>query len=384
MLFFLQGSLQTKPNAFCSVPVADLVGISMKEAREKKLPITSYESLPFAASASNGACTRLTQILFNEVVEILDEVGDEVKVKIYNWYHTAGKENKKQTIYWGQKSAFTRFKDLAGTSFLPQPISFAQKKINNQRVITLSDALADHKNKIIYSAGTRFKIVSRGTNNYKVHAYNPQTKTVTQLAIPKAKAIGLSKNKRQHFVNLLKKWVSRKGTIPYVLGGASIGVPYPDGECCNVTYKKHNGKNIPLYYRNNNQKVHYGVDCAHGIARAAQAVGLPFFVKNTHTFATELPRLKQQQPLENGDILVWKGHTAVVSDVTKGLIIESRGYSHHYGKVQEIPLSEQFKGINTFDDLKKAYFQKQPLVRLDKMGKEVQKITDLAIVKLPA
>src|SRR3989304_1991478 len=66
------------------VPVADLVGQPMQSFYKNKKPTSAYEELPWAASGADHylACPRLHQALFNEVVELCEEFGQEARIKL--------------------------------------------------------------------------------------------------------------------------------------------------------------------------------------------------------------------------------------------------------------------------------------------------------------
>jgi len=377
------------PNAFCHCPVVDLVGTPMYTAKSKKFKVHSYKKIPYSGKVE---CTRLTQLLFNEQVEITEQRGDEVKVNITHWYHEIGTPAIKQVEYWASADCFTRFSDLKNyqRKIIPEPISFTTESIPHDSLVTLIDGAHITKNSVHYSAGTRF--VKTGTQEDKnyitVYAYCPDLQKITTLALPKdiciEKIPTASSQQRNLFLHILKIW-SHKGdkAIPYVLGGASVRLPLD--ETFYTKKVKRNGSQSLLFYRKNlhDYPPASGLDCAHTIARAAQIAGIPFFVKNTTTIRATFPALKAGQAIESGDILVWKGHTVVISNAQQGLIIEARGYDHGYGKVQEIPLHEQFKNIQTVTQLEDAYFNKKKIIRLNKAGEQVQVIDDLVIIKLP-
>ena len=390
ILTFLSAHLDaTTPNAFCHYPVVDLVGTSETNSPSSNNAINSYDRLPCSGNQSNPELSRVTQLLFNEQVQILEESDHEVKVKIFHWYHQIGNPAQKVDTYFAPKKHFTYFKNISPDDkiHLPIPVSFLNHWIPQNNTITLIDSYYDKKSHTMYSAGTRFIKEEKQPKDTTiiVHRYDAQLKKTTSLALPKdictTTAPTTNDQKRETFVATLKQWAYRsEGIIPYVLGGASVGFDHSDDE--NIKVKK--SKNKTLYYRFKNKKrPYYGLDCAHMIARAAQIANIPLFVKNTTTLRATYPTLKEHESIENGDIIVWRGHTVVISDTEKGLIIEARGYDHGYGKVQEIQLSEQFKGIKTIDQLRDAYFSKRKIIRLNKAGDHAQIIDDLIIIKLP-
>ncbi len=388
LAFLIQKLHAATPNAFCHYPVVDLVGHSASEARAHHPHIYSYDHLPCSGNQSNKELSRITQLLFNEPVQILEETAHEVKIKIFHWYHQIGNPTQKVDTYFAPKKYFTRFADLTvqDRAALPSFISFSKATIPIHNTVTLLEGYYDKKTHLTYSAGTRFcKAQDQPKDTFvAVYRYNNHTKKTDTLLLPQDLCLTqlptTATEQRELFIEILRKWTDNQdGVVPYVLGGASVGIRHPDND---IVIKK--PKNMTLYYRSKSKKrPYYGLDCSHMIARAAQIVGINVFVKNTSTLRATFPALKENEEIENGDILVWRGHTVVISDVKKGLMIESRGYPHGYGKMQEIPLSEQFKGIETVDQLRNAYFTKKKIIRLDKAGNTVQIIDDLVIIKLP-
>ena len=118
------------------------------------------------------------------------------------------------------------------------------------------------------------------------------------------------------------------------------------------------------------------------IARAAQMCEIPYFCKNTTTIERCLtPLSKDNKPIP-GDIIWIPGHVMVIADLANNTLIEARGYKHGYGKVHEIPLNEEFKGINTYHDLINAYHNNKAIIRLDRNGNEQETIINLKLLQL--
>ncbi len=384
---FIIPFIKAQPNAFCSKPIADLVGTSMSQARKQQLPVKNYNEQPFSDKSGDYACTRLSQLLFNEQVEIIEQVGNELKVKIFHWYHQAGTPPVQISKYWVQKEAITPFKELTQKEKqkLPDPIVFEQKKLPTNDIVTLTKPFKN------FSAGTRFVKASKQKNkhSFMVYAYNSSKKQFETIKIPTKFCIDqvpqTTKGKRKLFVSLLKAWVHEQtGYTPYVFGGASIGNPHKRNSYMAEKIKTPK-KTVTFFNRRGFDQINAksGIDCAHTIARAAQIAGIKYFVKNTSTMKKVLKPLAHNESIEDGDILVWRGHTVVVSDAKKGLLIEARGYDHGYGILQEIPFSEQFKNIQSSKQLKLAFLKNKKIDRLNKDGKKVQTIDDLMIIKLP-
>lgn len=375
--FFMFSHIAANPEkGFCCVPVIDLIGKSV-----------DYEQ-PYADKPGDNYCTRLSQLLFNEQVEIISKTHTKLKVKVEHIYYTTGIHKTKQMVYIVDKKSIMPFSDISKTDVakVPATISFEKKQKDNQTIITLLLPFTNPETDLIYSAGTRFvkTALQKKKKIISVYCFNPETKLFEIIHIPHSvcleKQPKTNPEKRKLFLTILRKWIPKNGYIPYVFGGFSIGNPLKT----NIFHGKKIGS-ATAYQRSeaNNQVVKYGIDCSQLIARAAQIAGIDYYYKNTSTLRQELTPVKHNEPIQNGDILVWSGHTCIVSDVKKGLLIEARGYDHGYGIVQEIPLSEQFQGITTFKELQKAVHNNKNITRLNKANKKVQTIRDLQIMKLP-
>lgn len=118
--------------------------------------------------------------------------------------------------------------------------------------------------------------------------------------------------------------------------------------------------------------------------RAAQTCGLPYFFQNTTTLALNLKKLdpNSNETIEIGDLIWFKGHVMIISDIKNNKIIESVGYGSGWGKVHEIELNKIFYGIDTINDLLKYYQQQKTLKRINKYKEISLKIPKFIIFKL--
>lgn len=99
MSFF--GIEATVHKAVTKVPIVDLVGdrLFVQPAQEV---ITSYDTLPLCGKRSSD-CGRVHQLLFNEVVTILDQKGEQVQVKIPSVYYESEHAQERYDTYWALK-----------------------------------------------------------------------------------------------------------------------------------------------------------------------------------------------------------------------------------------------------------------------------------------
>jgi len=112
------------------VSVADLVDQKMEKLSGPQSVQLAYEQLPLCGgnTAPKIACFRIHQLLFNEVVEILEEKEQEIRIRIPNFFYIIPTSNKPQVTYWTLKKNIITFDkiqkytgDLAKISL---PLSF--------------------------------------------------------------------------------------------------------------------------------------------------------------------------------------------------------------------------------------------------------------------
>ncbi len=364
------------------VPVADLVGQSMKSIDTNYTPSESYDQIPVATKKISMVCPRIHQLLFNEVVEIVRVLGDEVYVNISNTFYVIERSNKSQTTYCALKKNIITFDTLKthgiATTHIPIPIDFQDNghhALHDQNIVTLLSPFYDAKTKQTFSAGTRFVRARQQRHSLKryIKAYVIDFANMKQytVRIPRKICYLYDPHKKPQerltdFVDVLRQWAhSTPGCIPYVWGGCSftktVHEMFEEIPC-------NKEKNSYYERKNNIQSPKTGFDCSGMIIRAAQLCGIPYFSKNTRTIAQGLPKLGNNDIISAGDLLVIRGHVMVIADVKKNTLIEARSYIHGYGKVQEIALNKVFQGIATYQDLLTAYRNKKPLKRLETQG----------------
>lgn len=374
---------QKPKKAVCITPIADLIGYSMKNAKK-------YEELPYDGKPI--ICPRLHQLLFNEVVEIIAESGQEVKIRTPQTFFITHANKKPHTTYWTLKSNLIDFETLKkkgiNTTTIPQPIDFhaPNHNLSDKNIITLTAPFYDKTTKQTFSAGTRFKKVKKGNKrSVPVYMYDQKTESIKTIRIPQSICFNntaqTKEEKIKTFVQTVQKWANIDDFIPYVFGGSS----FTSTKKGNFTkkQKKIKGANISFFMWEQEQiKAKAGLDCSGLILRGAQLCGIPYFFKNTTTLAHYLSPIGKTEKISAGDLICISGHVIIVSDVEKNLLVEARAYSPGYGKVHEIELNKVFKGIRSYHDLRKAYFDKKTLYRLDKNGNVTDKFPQFKLLKM--
>lgn len=357
--FFLQAE-----QGLVIVPVADLISAPAKHFDSQLAPATFYAQIPLSPvnpGKNASAGPRLHQALFNETVEILETCEHEVKIKILNAYFLNHATNQKTSAFWTLKSNIIPIKKISQPQYIPQPVDYHFPNRKPEHIATLI-APWHH-----FSAGTRFKI---DPQDGKIYLYQPQTNRFIKVKVPN-RILKLNnqqdhKQLRQNFVNLVQKWATpyHHKSIPYAWGGCSFIDQLPMHK---VKIVRRAGLE---YYTVAGKKLasHTGLDCSGLVLRACQAVGIPYFYKNSSTLAHELPAIRQSDEILPGDLIWLAGHVIIIVNPHQGLCVEARDYGHGYGKVQQIHISKLFQETVNFKELKAAYLNGTPLTRLDKNG----------------
>ena len=236
----------------------------------------------------------------------------------------------------------------------------------------------DPKTKTVFSAGTKFVREPRldSKNKFGVKFLN-RTKDskfeIVNSKIPKniciTKFASSENGKIDNFVKILIKWAAnfdnQNGFIPYVWGGNSFRELYLkdkfelfESTCDDACYWKRTCENSL-------KKPHCGFDCSNLIKTAAQMAGINYIIKNTSTLInSKIYQVRSREKIHKGDIICYSGHVVAVIDPEENLIVEAAGYGVGHGKVQIIPISKAYKGINKLEDLLII----KPIYRLNNLG----------------
>ncbi len=378
-LFTISFSLQSYL-AVVTSPVADLLHQPMSILKEQYKNGYSYAFMPIHYEMPN-MCPRGHQLRANDIVNVVGALNDEVKVQISSFFYLRQNSTIPQQSYWMRKKDLIALDDLPAETphhvCIPKPI-----KINEAitEAITLAQPWHDAKTDTLFSAGTRFAASDSDKKRHHIYVFDPSKKQYGISPCPRDLCVQPSstnlKERRAQMISLVRSWSANKhGFIPYAWGGCSISkkINYPQAQ--TKILECTNGESITYYeWPGKSESPKTGIDCSGLILLAAQSVGIPYFCKNSYTVETTLRPVTQKEPLEIGDIIWIRGHVMLVADLEKNTLIEARGYEHGYGKVHEIPLSEEFKGITRYDDLIAAYENNQPIERFDKYGNIVSTI----------
>ncbi len=374
-----------------TVPVADLMGEPIQTLHPHQSVYQSYTQIPWAGFGArhHTACPRVHQALFNEQVKIIGYQKDEVHIEVISSYYFTHTSHKPHNDYWTLKQNVTPLTKLQkdDINHLPLPIDFSKKAVPTADVITLVKPFYDATTHTTYSAGTRFMLAHKKEKNSDavIFIYNPQSKSTVTTTIPADKLYS-AESETPHeqiiaFLNLIKQWINHPETIAYVWGGCSFIESHPTN---NFETKKRTLHDTIMHYyaRPQEQTIKTGMDCSGLILRAAQVVGMPYYLKNTYTLAQKLTPLTASDAIQAGDLIWTRGHVMIVANLTRNTVYEARSYDGGYGKLQELKIKKIFKGINTFADLKTAYLNKSILERINIRGATTDRYPEFKILKM--
>ncbi len=358
-------------------PVADLISTPAQTLCNNIPTLTNnfndyYWSIPLAPiNKDTASCPRLHQALFNELVEVVSETPNEAQVRVLNAYYLDPTTKQKSGYFWTLKTNLISLDRLnQQQDFIPKPINYKYPNRQEPNVVTLNLPWLCPATNQTFSAGTRFKI---DLQDGQAYIYQPATNNFIKFLIPADLTINTNllnhytlAQKRELFVKLVQDWSKKthKHAIPYTWGGCSFIQK-------QATHKTKAIQKADLGYYAippHDLKVQTGLDCSGLVFRAAQAAGLPYFYKNTTTLAHELKPLTTTQAIEPGDLIWITGHVIIIIDPQSGICAEARDFGHGYGKVQQIHISQLFKGITSLDQVKAAHLSGEPLLRVNLHG----------------
>jgi hypothetical protein len=376
--------------AIIIVPVADMLMESYQTSAPRKSVIEHYKNgLVLCPQDISAPGQRVYQALFNEPITIINKKGPEVECEVpYTFYReSTGTRNNR---FWTLEKNIKRLSELAKPLGLQSiPPSLTDKLISTHKsVLGLVLPWTDSATGKSYSVGTRFtRAPDHDTpTSYAIALYDYDHNKVTTSFVDKNRALIATPShhneRKQLFVCILKQWSSMKdGFFPYVWGGCSGLQVCSDDSLCHIETGK-TAETVTAWSRSTLTAPYYGFDCSGLILRAAQLAGIPYFFRNTSTLAHYLHPLQVSEKLEKGDLIWFKGHVMIISDVQENKLIEAAGYPSGHGKVHELPISKVFSGVKSYKELLTLYHAKKPLARLTSTGTAYQEIPSFLILKL--
>lgn len=314
------------------------------------------------ASPEDKRCNRAHQGLYNELVNCIEEDGDQIKISFNNIVYGFDNFTKKaENTFWIYK------KHIAPLQQLKSELIKAIPNINYAVEPTIVLVYPWKE----FSVGTRFKhLPKQDTQNaYAIERIDYISNSILSDLVPMESAIlevkQDSQSARKLFVKIINDLIDRVAqsgqnhVIPYIWGGSSFVEP-----CIESNFYKQDG----TWHRDGKCNPYSGYDCAEFIMRMAQIAGLDFPWKTTAAIERSSRALDKKDQLEEGDLIWIQGHIMIVSNIKHNEIIESRGYSSGYGCVHRSTLDKCFADINTYNDLLERYYNNQTIRFKDKQG----------------
>lgn len=367
-------------HGLCIVPVADLL---KKSAAQTFKNFSNIEQAYKSLLMGDTNCKREYQILYNELVEIIQIQGNEVQIRVPHIIYYDEELNVYTNVYWTLLSNLVCIDQLKLKSFnlkkIPEEISFSQKLKPDYSVVVLNQPFF-YSDDLSFSVGTRFKAKKKTLNLEYISCYAiDKNSNEIILQIPRNKLNFYkdeSVDKRiSNFVSLLRSWANLDaGFIPYLYSGSSYIYAYKKDEIL-----KRESDNT--FYKDELKVYPYvGFDCSCIISRGAQICNLPYFYKDSITLQRNLVSFNDFNKLKDGDIIWFPGHVVIVSDIKNNLVLEARGYASGFGRVHECHISKMFENINNYEDLFFAKNNNQELRLLAKDGSLRYVITEYKIL----
>lgn len=329
---------------------------------------TLEDKMPYSYKNTFEECPRLYQGLYNEVVEVKNKFKDKSEIIFENVIYRESPES----AFFIKNNEIINLKELTKfKKYIP--------KFNDQHISLIEPIKTKSFN---FSAGTKFVFESynKDKKEYECIFITPELKT-KKIKIKKDLCIKNKERSKEEkikiFLKVLKNWdENQNGFIPYLWGGGSYLYRIPNKE--NFVETK-SGQN----YLNYNYETKSGLDCSSMILRASQIAGLNLKARNTTMIGNMLKNLDKKNNIQNGDLILFKGHVIVILDKNKDLCIEARGYNpHEFGKIHTSHIKDLFKNTKNLNELKNNFHKKQPLIRLNKSGKVIQTIPEFRILKI--
>jgi hypothetical protein len=364
------------------VPVADVISMPHSTTTKESIhqQYTRFSREPSLINTENPECPRSHQVVFNELVHIIDyNKTGEVLIEIPNAHVMSPSltHNSEATCTTKPLRGWTLKRNIIPLDTLHTAFPGIKKFIpsfNPKKSITLTYPVYDTGSLMTFSIGTQLVVTEQDKHAYITRVFNPHKKTIAHVRISRKNALPLYPEilfnphhkkyhhtpltRRQQFINCLQTWAHMTQPIPYVWGGRSY---INEEKSCSTRT---------------------GFDCSGLVLCAAQTSGIPYICKNTTAISATLEPLVYGEKIEAGDLIVFPGHVIIISDIKKNLCIEARSKKTGNGIVHEINIAKLFKNIHTINDLFHAYRIAQPLERLNN-GTIIETIKSFKIVKLP-
>lgn len=385
---FLVGShLKYNGKVVITAPVADCL-TAPAQTLDRKRSVGLYEELGCAPQEGRYSCPRVHQCIFNEVCTVCEKNKKEVLIEFTHFFYITN-DTTRNSRFWVKAASVTLLSELKKWGLdkaVPEPLN--PNTHPQETILTLILPWQNPHTKLSYSTGTRFVHIPLfdTEKQYAIKLINFNEKRVTTAFIDREKALvqrpSCRRDTKALFVQILRKWISyNSGVIPYIWGGCSFIEHYTEKDF--YLYETPRGNNTAAYWkRPHTPGQHHGFDCSNLVLRAAQAAGIHYFCKNTTTIGHLLDDIDKEE-LEEGDLILTKGHVYIISDLTNQKLIEAGNYSREYGCIHEASLKDTFKDITSYSDLIQHLKDGYPLlIKKNRKGDVASTYDSSRIIKL--
>ena len=357
---------QTKEEriAFCAVPVADVIG---GEPLQKRFPNATpeeigkyYRNFP-NTNANVRELNRMHQLLFNELVIVVEENDAEYGIKMPNVIVIDKEGNEKALCGYVHKDALVFVDTFENPGdFLPPLKRHKQEPLALQTsqkrcVYTLGKPLFDPNAGCIYSLGTQFVGMQDDTDPDMLYLYRYISPTkqygrhkrtdAPLLRIYKNCFIGYGdyayKTKEDCMIDIAERMADN---CPTTWGGRSYITEVTNpGYYDEVTRDYPDSSSIKGNDRPFMNNPRSGVDMSGMVNLLCKTCGIEFWLKNTTSMYKSLPGLLPDAPDDAGNFVLFHGYAGIRSKKDGNSIIEARRYEHHNGMMRKVPISKTFK-----------------------------------------
>lgn len=399
--------------AVCVVPVANMFNEYLNEKKEFKGSLTrdltdaeirrGYYAV-LASNENNTEFMRIHQLLFNQIVTVLEIKGIECKVQCEDHFSQNKEGQKPYNTYVMLTEHLVFLDDLpdnALTRYLPTPFIYhdEQSYALTSDVFTLTRPFRDWATGIHFSVGTRFKVV----NGHKrlmpgiveivdVYRLTPQSSfeimtietkygTFNTPTTP-AQAKECIKDFLAAYATTME---SHKAAATLAFGGSSITRTFNPLDYKKTSFTRPDGYKVKGFNRNQQDAAEIQTGCSMPELRsmAERVCNVPSFIKNTTTLLRLGRRLADNEQLEECDYICAQGYLGTVFSLEENFVVDIKNYMHCDGYAHLESLSKTFQGIfindglvitypiHTYDDLVNAYRSKHSLAILDRTGENI-------------
>ena len=400
-----QDSYQNTPSthalyqAACIVPVTNIFKISLSKTFPEVSPeeiIFTYQYQPHSAHDIKDLY-RIRQLLFNEQVQVLEELDQELYISCYAPGTLKNSTTIEPLTGWVLKQDFVSITGTINNAipvqlyYTPHQKTPEELKQITQHIITLITPvrITCYDRSFTFSAGTRFVLHDSDDTDYIIMFYDKKTNCVIHTPLAKDLAIfdtpRTLNNKQRIFLEAARNMCQAHATCPTVWGGSSyvhpVTTPTDFTDQLRIALDE---KFYEMYERP--EKPATGCDMSGMLFLLNKIAGLRFFAQNSRDIYQLLPAKNFSDHIEEsesllltpGDLIVAKGYIGILSG--DNAVIETRSYEHHDGISRNTPLNTTFENITSYQELVEAYTEQKPLILLGRDNKKIGELTPWKLV----